>query len=64
MNVKSAGSRRRFLLGAGTASVGAVAALAVATKGVVSEPKPAVAKDGRGYQLTEHVRNYYRTTAI
>ncbi|MFN0160722.1 MAG: formate dehydrogenase [Burkholderiales bacterium] len=64
MNVKSAGSRRRFLLGAGTASVGAVATLAVATKSGLPEPKAAAVKDGRGYQLTEHVRNYYRTTAI
>ena len=61
----SAGARRQFLLGAGAASV------AAATLVAVREPVPSKVKTsksgipaGQGYQLSEHVRNYYRTTAV
>jgi hypothetical protein len=64
MTTKTAGSRRRFLLGAGTASASAVAAVALSGKGVAPPTKQAARPAGRGYQLTEHVRNYYRTTAV
>jgi hypothetical protein len=54
-------SRRNFLLGAGAAGVAAIAtktAQPVAPGTTVKEEKR------KGYQLTEHVRNYYRTTQV
>ena len=58
--------RRQFLFGAGAASV-AAAATVVATKPPTAVRKAAAkgkSETGSGYQLTEHVRNYYRTTAV
>ena len=57
-------SRRHFLLAAG-AGTAATAAAIVARKDADKAP----AQDGnpeskKGYQLTEHVRNYYRTAKI
>lgn len=55
-------SRRRFLLTAGAATAGAV----VATTATRQE-SPAIAKDKRstrGYQASEHINNYYRTTKV
>ena len=57
-------SRRKFLLAASAGSVATAAAI-VASK---STPTPASAsKDKRatrGYQASEHVNNYYRTTKV
>lgn len=56
-------SRRKFMLsvGAGTA----VAAVAVASKAVPQAAEPHAKTDvHKGYELSEHVRNYYRTTLI
>ena len=57
-------SRRKFMLsvGAGTA----VAAAAVAGKAVskVAEPQAKAADTHKGYELSEHVRKYYRTTLV
>ncbi|MCM2253485.1 MAG: formate dehydrogenase [Ramlibacter sp.] len=64
---KSKLSRRRLFVGAGT--VGAVAAAASVMPGAVREtasspqPKEPPARGG-GYQLTEHVKRYYRTTLV
>lgn len=57
--------RRHFLLGAGAASVAGAAALVAAKKpaATVKTSKSSVPA-GKGYQLSEHVRNYYRTTTI
>ena len=57
--------RRHFLLGAGAASVAGAAALVVTQKtdSTVKTSKAGVPA-GKGYQLSEHVRNYYRTTTI
>lgn len=65
MSGKSTGNRRQFLLGASAASVAAVAVLAAKAKPApaLKSPKAGVPA-GRGYELTEHVRNYYRTTAV
>jgi hypothetical protein len=60
-------SRRTLFAGAGTA--GALAAAATVVPGIVQESapqpqaKPAPEKGG-GYQLTEHVKRYYRTTLV
>ena len=59
-------SRRNFLvtLGAGGA---AAAAAVVATKGTNPSAEQTASKDKRatrGYQASEHVNNYYRTTKV
>jgi hypothetical protein len=60
-------SRRTLFAGVGTA--GAVAAAATLLPRVaqqaaaVAEPKPAPEKGG-GYQLSEHVKRYYKSTLI
>ena len=60
-------SRRGFFFGA--AASGAAAAAIVALPGAPAlvaqpqEPKPAPEKGG-GYSLTEHVKQYYKTTRI
>ena len=65
MTTKPSSNRRKFLaaLGAG----GAAAAAAVITQpGGQTEPTSdkTAAPQGKGYQLTEHVRNYYRTAKV
>ncbi|WP_418316611.1 formate dehydrogenase [Piscinibacter sakaiensis] len=61
-------SRRKVFAGAG--AVGALAAVAVAVPMVKADDEPAapkVASDDRqagGYQLTEHVKQYYRTARV
>jgi hypothetical protein len=59
-------SRRHFLAVAGLGSAGAAVAVVAAT-----QPAPAVAAkdapDGqkqKGYQVTEHIRKYYRTARV
>jgi hypothetical protein len=57
--------RRGFLLAAGAG--GAAAAAAVASKVVPQKAEPGTTvseKNGKGYQVSEHVRNYYRTTQV
>ena len=60
-------SRRTLFAGAGT--VGALAAAAVAlplarrTEPVAADAKPAPDKGG-GYQVTQHVIDYYKTTRV
>ena len=65
MTTKPSSSRRKFLatLGAGSA---AAAAVALTQPGGKPEPTPrkTAAPQGKGYQLTEHVRNYYRTAKV
>lgn len=61
-------SRRKIFAGAG--AVGALAAVATAVPLIKPEeqkPAPAAAAEDRhagGYQLTEHVRQYYRTARV
>ncbi len=60
-------SRRTLFAGAGT--VGAVAAAASLVPAVrEAEPTPVIAQEpparGGGYQLTERVKQYYKTTLI
>lgn len=64
MTTKPSSSRRKFLA---TLGASGAAAAVVAVSQQVAEPQqksePA-APQGKGYQLTEHVRNYYRSTKI
>ena len=56
-------SRRNFLLAAGAGGVAATAALV--GKGPQTPLKKNEAVSGsKGYHLTEHIRNYYRTTKV
>lgn len=61
---QSGSTRRAFLLSIGVGSVAATAALAM--RGRQSSPSSASTKtnNGQGYQMTEHVRNYYRTAKV
>ena len=58
-------SRRNFLL---AASAGGAATAAAIVAGTSSKPKPARAdgdkRSGKGYQISEHIDNYYRTTKV
>ena len=60
-------SRRRLFAGAGAAGALAAAAVAVPlvrpTDPVLAAPQPAPEKS-RGYQVTQHVLDYYRTTRV
>ena len=64
MTTKPTSSRRKFLA---TLGVGGAAAATVALTRQAAQPAPksAVATPrGNGYQVTEHVRNYYRTAKV
>ncbi|HEX5486925.1 twin-arginine translocation signal domain-containing protein [Limnobacter sp.] len=69
MNDKSVASRRQFLLGAGVGAAAAGAALLASQKAqtvekvVQAEPSATPVK-GDGYQLSEHVKTYYRTLLV
>lgn len=57
-------SRRKFLAAVG---VGSAATAAVVASKIDGAPKPAgeqVQAQGKGYQLTAHVRRYYETTKV
>jgi Rieske Fe-S protein len=56
-------SRRKFLLAA-TAGTAATAAAVVAKQQIDTASKPDSTESKKGYQLTDHVRNYYRTAKI
>lgn len=58
--------RRKFLLTAGLGIGGAVAAAAGVKALAKEEPAAPLADQPKdqGYQATEHVRNYYRTTRV
>jgi hypothetical protein len=59
-------SRRNFLLSVGAG--GAATAAAIVAKTSPDSPAAAAVAAGkrgsRGYQVTEHVNNYYRTTKV
>ena len=48
----------------GIGSAAAAAAVVSRQGGETKKQKPAVAPQGKGYQLTEHVRRYYETTKV
>ena len=63
MKTKST-TRRNFLLAAGAGSAGAVAAVATLRKpGAVAAAQPVTTKSD-GYQASEHVLKYYKTTEV
>jgi len=57
-------SRRKFLFALGAGSAAATAALVVnKTQDAPPEKQEKIA-DSKGYRLTEHVQNYYRTAKV
>jgi hypothetical protein len=57
-------SRRNFLMAASAGGV-AAAATAIAVKNSPQAPAPDKGKRAtRGYQSSEHISNYYRTTKV
>jgi len=58
-------SRRSFLIAASAGGV-ATAAAVVTTQSKSSKPSPASndKRATRGYEASEHVHNYYRTTKV
>jgi nitrous oxide reductase len=64
---KTKPSRRNFLIAAGATGAAAVAAIGAIGAKTVPQPVATAQKEGgkpSGYQLTEHIRNYYRTTLV
>ena len=65
MNEKKAKlSRRNFLLTVGVSSAAAGAAAIVAKAPSEAAPKSGDKRATRGYQVSEHINNYYRTTKV
>jgi len=67
MSQKPKLSRRNFLTGAAATTVAGTAALIAAPKAQPPQPvktSKAQIEPGLGYQLTDHIRNYYRTTSV
>ena len=56
--------RRGFLLALGAGGAGAAALAARSLSGVAREDDSASADTSKGYQVTEHVKRYYRTAKI
>ncbi|HTQ76507.1 MAG TPA: formate dehydrogenase [Burkholderiales bacterium] len=56
-------SRRNFLLTVGAGGAAGAAAIA-ARKGAAPAAKSEAPRTGQGYQVTEHVNNYYRTAKV
>ena len=56
-------SRRNFLLAVGAGGVATAAAVAQKSRPDRSTKEKA-ASGSKGYQLTEHVQQYYRTTKV
>jgi len=57
-------SRRNFLLAVGAGSAATVAAIAAKTAPREDKSDAKKESTSSGYQLSEHVRNYYRTTLV
>ena len=57
-------SRRKFLLALGTGSAAATAALVARHTQDVQPEKQEKVADSKGYHLTEHIQNYYRTAKV
>ena len=57
-------SRRNFLLAVGAGSAVATAALVNQPNSSVQPDEHEKVADAKGYRVTQHVRNYYRTTKV
>lgn len=61
---KTTVSRRQFLTAMGVGTAAAAAAVANRDSSGEKQVVAADKKQGKGYQLTEHVKNYYRTAQV
>jgi len=57
-------SRRNFLLAVGAGGAATAAAIVAKTPQGVSQEKSRDKRATRGYQVSEHINNYYRTTKV
>jgi hypothetical protein len=57
-------SRRNFLLTVGAGGAATAAAMVAKSPQGVSQEKSKDKRATRGYQASEHVNNYYRTTKV
>jgi nitrous oxide reductase len=57
-------NRRQFLTTVGIGGAAAAAAVATRQASEGAQQKPASSRQGKGYQVTEHVRRYYETTKV
>jgi hypothetical protein len=57
-------SRRNFLLAVGAGTAASAAAIVAKKQSGSTASKDKGAESKTGYQLTEHVQNYYRTAKI
>jgi len=57
-------SRRNFLVTLGAGGAATAAAIVAKTPGSESLKKDQDKRASRGYQASEHVNNYYRTTKV
>lgn len=62
-------SRRGFMMGAAVAGAATAAVVALPRRegeeaGSIAEKTPPAPANGGGYRVTEHVRQYYKTTLI
>ncbi len=57
-------SRRTFLFAATAGTAATATAIAIKSNATKSKPTRGASESQQGYQLTEHVRNYYRTAKI
>ena len=61
---KSKLSRRNFLLAVSAGGVAATAAIVTHQNQDAQAGKQAAGSDSKGYRLTEHIQNYYRTAKV
>jgi len=61
---KSKSGRRNFMLALGAGGAATAAALIGAGRPTANTAAKNAAPQGKGYQLSQHVRTYYRTTKI
>jgi shikimate 5-dehydrogenase len=57
-------SRRNFLLAVGAGGAATAAAVVATKETVKATTSGSGTRETRGYQATEHVNNYYRTTKV
>jgi len=57
-------SRRHFLLAAAAGTAAGAASTMTPKERDLLPPDPSGAQPGKGYRITAHVRNYYRTAKI
>ncbi len=61
---KSKLSRRNFLFAVGTGGVAAAAAIVSHQNPDTQPGKQTGVPESKGYRLTEHIQNYYRTAKV